>query len=107
MCTIVALPSLTVLSIVFVHGLRGHLRNTWGAHDEQEPHEPVFWPETLLPMSVKESRILTFGYPTEFVTFFCINTEPISHTSIDHHSASLISALGNFRRKTHTVSTSS
>lgn len=89
----------TVVDIVFVHGLRGNPKTTWEGFD-QETEEQVFWPKSLLPGSVKESRIFTFGYPTDFVTFYGINTEPVTHTSIDHHSASLISQLGNFRRET-------
>ncbi|KAF2265052.1 SesB protein [Lojkania enalia] len=92
----------SVVDIVFVHGLRGHPRKTWEAQDPENPDELVFWPQDLLPETIKNSRIFSFGYATQFVTFYGINTEPINHTSIDHHSASLILKFGNVRRDTQT-----
>ncbi|RDL34716.1 uncharacterized protein BP5553_07844 [Venustampulla echinocandica] len=57
----------------------------------------------LLPETIKESRIFSFGYPTDFATFYPIVTpESIAHTTIDNHSSSLILKLANERRETNT-----
>jgi len=64
----------------------------------------IFWPKELLPETIKESRIFSFGYPTDFATFYPIVTpESIAHTTIDNHSSSLILKLDNVRRETNTV----
>ncbi|KAH7355492.1 hypothetical protein BKA66DRAFT_475497 [Pyrenochaeta sp. MPI-SDFR-AT-0127] len=93
----------SVVDIVFVHGLRGNPRTTWEAvYKEDDEEFKVYWPAELLPKTIKESRIFSFGYLTEFATFYPILPEPVSHTKIDHHSTSLILKLGNYRRVSKT-----
>ncbi|KAI9726410.1 MAG: hypothetical protein M1834_009038 [Cirrosporium novae-zelandiae] len=90
------------VDIVFVHGLRGHPKTTWEGVDPGDG-ERIYWPKDLLPNIVPESRIFSFGYPTDFATFYPIVTpELIAHTTIDKNSTSLILKLGNRRRETHT-----
>ncbi|EFR02207.1 SesB protein [Nannizzia gypsea CBS 118893] len=87
--------------IIFVHGLRGHPRRTWEAVNPSDPAEKVFWPKDLLPTTFPESRIFSFGYLSEFVTFYP-SLAPITHTSIDNISTTLIERLDTKRRATHT-----
>ncbi|KAH8884937.1 hypothetical protein GQ53DRAFT_593616, partial [Thozetella sp. PMI_491] len=78
-------------SIVFIHGFTGHPERTWvckkgtpahreggiAGHDTAEltskvrklnpfstPSTPVYWPRDLLPTTVPDARILTYGYDT-------------------------------------------
>lgn len=82
----------------------GHPRNTWEAVNLSDPSEMIYWPKELLPITVPESRVFAFGYPTGFATFYPIVTDPIAHTTIDNNAASLVVKLGTIRRETHTVS---
>jgi hypothetical protein len=93
---------------VFVHGLRGHPQHTWEAvnpdEDADEDNKKIFWPKILLPNTIKECRIFSYGYPTDFVTFYPVVTPgSISRMSIDNHSTSLMLKLGNVRREDNTV----
>ncbi|KAF4625704.1 hypothetical protein G7Y89_g12459 [Cudoniella acicularis] len=92
------------VDIVFVHGLMGHPRDTWEAVNPSDPSEMIYWPKELLPITVPESRVFAFGYPTGFATFYPIITDPIAHMTIDNDSTSLIVKLGTIRRETHTES---
>ncbi|KAK0671872.1 YVTN repeat-like/Quino protein amine dehydrogenase [Cercophora samala] len=50
--------------IVFVHGLGGSSRMTWSKNRDIE----LFWPAKFLPLepNLKDTRILTFGYNSNF-----------------------------------------
>ena len=52
----------SILSIVFVHGLRGHRLNTWTKGG-------ICWPKDLLPneRALSNVRILSFGYDSRVV----------------------------------------
>ncbi|WZH49502.1 putative ribonuclease p mrp protein [Fusarium acuminatum] len=49
-----------IVDIVFLHGLRGHMEQTW-------TKENVLWPSTLLPKDIPEARIFLFGYDSAIV----------------------------------------
>ncbi|KAI0467756.1 hypothetical protein F4859DRAFT_492567 [Xylaria cf. heliscus] len=58
-------PSTTrCVDIIFVHGLGGASRRTWSKYGDPS----LFWPGTFLPFEpdIKEARILTFGYNSNF-----------------------------------------
>ena len=81
---------LTELSIVFVHGLRGHNRNTWTKDD-------VCWPKDLLPKekALSHTRVLTFGYDANIVNH-------MGHASLNtlfEHSIGLLNELARERRQ--------
>jgi hypothetical protein len=46
------------VDICFVHGLTGNRDSTWTTSGQTEP-----WPNALLPASLEDARILTFGNP--------------------------------------------
>ncbi|EFX04723.1 nb-arc and ankyrin domain containing protein [Grosmannia clavigera kw1407] len=45
------------VDICFVHGLTGNRESTWTAKGQTKP-----WPKTLLPQTLSDARILTYGY---------------------------------------------
>ncbi|KAI0542086.1 Alpha/Beta hydrolase protein [Xylaria digitata] len=62
------------VDIVFLHGLRGHPKDTW-------TKEGVLWPKVLLASDIPASRIFLFGYDTRVVS---ISNPAIANT--DFHS---------------------
>ena len=77
-------------SIVFVHGLRGHRRNTW-------TKDGVCWPAELLSKedALAHVRVLTFGYDADIVKLI---GRP-SLNSLFDHSINLLNALSRARRQ--------
>jgi hypothetical protein len=77
-----------------VHGLGGHPEETWSTRvtDLAGPQEParegrtVFWPKDLLPQSIRNVRIMTYGYEADPVAVW-------SHVNIFQHSRDLLIAL--------------
>jgi hypothetical protein len=57
-------PSERQVDIVFVHGLGGSSRLTWSKNRDLH----YFWPLKFLPLEpvIKDARILTFGYNSNF-----------------------------------------
>jgi hypothetical protein len=88
---------LTLHSIIFVHGLRGHPRRTWEtapvttrkrsrlkslfqrrghaasftsteeAHASSSPPSSVFWPEQYLAADIPKARVWTYGYNADVI----------------------------------------
>ena len=76
-------------SIIFVHGLCGHRRETWTKND-------VCWPKELLSKeeALSHIRVLTFGYDAQIVN-------PMGHASMNslfEHSINLLGELSRERR---------
>ena len=80
---------LQLLSIIFVHGLRGHRLNSW-------TKQGICWPKDLLPRepALSNVRILSFGYDSRVVDF---GGHP-SLNSLFNHSISLLNGLCRERR---------
>jgi protein SERAC1 len=79
-----------MLSLVFVHGLCGHRKNTW-------TKDGVCWPEKLLSkeLALSHVRILTFGYDANIV-------DPSGRGSLNslfEHSINLLNELSRERRR--------
>ena len=75
---------LTPISIIFVHGLRGHRRDTW-------TKQGICWPKDLLGIepALSNVRILSFGYDSRVVVF----GGRVSLNSIFKHSMSFLNGL--------------
>jgi len=103
-------------SIILVHGLGGHPIDTWTwkpsilnkassgikdafkskkgqiVTDEGSASSPtgvVFWPKDLLPLSIKNARILTYGYDSDPVHFF----ESVHRSSIYQQATNFLDDL--------------
>ncbi|KAK3317737.1 Alpha/Beta hydrolase protein [Cercophora scortea] len=72
------------VDVIFVHGIRGHLENTWAQGEGGPP-----WPRTLLPRRLPEARILTFGYDANPIAFRL----SVSGNKIGDHAKNLLSAV--------------
>ena len=107
----------TIADIIFVHGLRGHPRKTWQLEKSQETTDErsgskwfwkkkkdgkdgklkqdqpgsenrCYWPFDLLPLDVKNVRVLTYGYdssPTHWV-------KAANRMTISQHATNLLAA---------------
>jgi protein SERAC1 len=75
-------------SIVFVHGLGGHRRETWTKDD-------VCWPKELLSKepALSHIRVLTFGYDANIVKLM----GRASLNSLFDHSINLLNELSRER----------
>lgn len=78
----------TPASLVFVHGLDGHWRSSWTAHNG------VFWPRDLIPNIFPESRIFAFAYDARTKA-----DTPLPMDVYDH-ATELIGSLANEREIT-------
>lgn len=78
----------TPASLVFVHGLDGHWRSSWTAHNG------VFWPRDLIPKIFPESRIFAFAYDARTKA-----DTPLPMDVYDH-ATELIGSLANEREIT-------
>jgi len=87
--------ALTMVSIVFVHGLTGHRVKTW-THTESG----TFWPADLLKQDVhlRRSRVLSFGYDADIAHFW----SPAGQNRIGSHATNLVSALAQLHDETDT-----
>lgn len=81
------------LSIIFVHGLTGHLTRTWTVPGSAAP-----WPQELLPKIVKVARILAFGYDSRMTDW-----NSVSQNRIGNHSRNLLQEVADYRENDMTV----
>lgn len=102
-------------SIVLVHGLGGHPIDTWTYTSpklsagglrrtlgipKKQPEErdndgdgSIFWPAELLPQSIKNARILTYGYDSDPVHFL----NSVNRSNIYQHATNLLQNLSDER----------
>lgn len=59
------------------------------------PSSSTYWPQTLLPETVPDARIFTFGYDANIVGFL----SSASQNSIHQHAQNLLSDLADLREK--------
>ena len=105
-------------SIIFVHGLFGHPKNTWTARPprdtqrqksivdhstipprkklkigSQELFDEIFWPRDLLPTEIPTARIITWGYDVRIESLL---TET-SKATVFQHAETLLGDLAMLR----------
>jgi hypothetical protein len=88
-------PELILASVVFVHGLRGSIGQTW-----LHQGTGTYWPRDFLSKDLPNCRILAFGYDADIVNFW----NPASKNRIGNHAENLVGALAGEREITDTVS---
>lgn len=81
------------VSLVFIHGLTGDRERTW-KYGDAEP-----WPATLLPTTLPEARVLTFGYDAYVTDVGGV----VSKNRVSHHAMNLVAALATYRASNDTV----
>lgn len=77
------------MDIVFVHGLRADMENTWVKNK-------VFWPAQLLPKQFPDARIFLFGYDT---SIFNLQPGKVAKTEVRSNADDLGSKLAAERSK--------
>jgi hypothetical protein len=109
------LTGLVVSSIVFVHGLGGHPKDTWSttalkaeakggffsrlkhqsdANSDLAGDGTVFWPSDLLPQAIKNARIMTYGYDSDPLVVW----SAVNRTNVFQHAKDFLIALTSQRR---------
>jgi hypothetical protein len=73
-----------IQSLVFVHGLRGNPIESWKTGN-------IVWPRDLLPQSLPNVRVMTYGYDADVMNFF--SNAKVSKSSIFQHSINLLEDL--------------
>lgn len=82
-----------MLSIVFVHGLRGSIEGTW-------TKDGVLWPKAFLAKDIEDSRISLFGYDSGIIHWDQAN---LARTKLENDAEGLCGHLAAQRSKTDTV----
>ncbi|PVH69209.1 hypothetical protein DL98DRAFT_522326 [Cadophora sp. DSE1049] len=80
------------VDIVFLHGLRGNMTETWTKNG-------VLWPKELFPKDVPKSRISLFGYDTGITHW---DQNEVQRTEIHSDADDLCARLDAERSKTNT-----
>ena len=75
------------MDIVFVHGLTGDRERTW-----KSSHSDTTWPKDLMPESIPQSRILTFGYNA-----YVVRSGGLSNNKVRDHARNLVNELARVR----------
>jgi pimeloyl-ACP methyl ester carboxylesterase len=87
--------SLTIISIIFVHGLTGSYRSTW-----TEKSSNIFWPKDLLAKDdLPPTRIWSYGYDAHIAHFWAMT----SQNGIYDHASNLVNELSQERERTDTM----
>ena len=81
-------------SVLFVHGLGGHWRETWRNSHAQQP-----WPQAWLPDKLENARILSWGFDSHVSDW----TRIVSQNTVTDHANSLLRDLSNYRDDDNTV----
>ena len=99
-------------SLVLVHGLGGHPRDTWTSDQNilskaltsvlhKQPKLAVFWPADLLAPRIPNVRILVYGYDSSPAHIF----DAVSRISVYQHSSNLLQDLASDEERVKDVST--
>lgn len=73
-------------SIIAIHGLDGHLRQSFTADNG------MFWLEHALPARIRDSRVMTYGWDADTQ-----NRTHLTEQTIFDNGQQLISDIANFR----------
>ncbi|KAI1828105.1 hypothetical protein F4861DRAFT_529005 [Xylaria intraflava] len=84
----------SAVDIILIHGLTGHSEKTWTANGAATP-----WPQTLLPRTIPNARVLTFGYDA-YITDW---RDMVSEDRIRKHSMNLLTAIATYRANDNTA----
>jgi hypothetical protein len=76
-------------SIVAIHGLDGHCKNSWTADNG------VLWLRDLLPDQIPSARILTYGYDAD-----TRGKDILSSLTLHSHAETFVAKLTLFRKTT-------
>ncbi|KAK3329184.1 hypothetical protein B0H66DRAFT_15304 [Apodospora peruviana] len=112
-------PEEASLDIVFLHGFTGHPEKTWTHKDgdvaksrsqwkeggkpgnffsrlnRKSAERVVFWPRDLLPATIPEARVLTYGYDTHLTH---VLGRPLNRTTVYDIAGDFLVALEASRR---------
>ncbi|KAL8760155.1 MAG: hypothetical protein Q9184_003412 [Pyrenodesmia sp. 2 TL-2023] len=78
------------MSVIFVHGLRGHPEKTWSA---KKKDGFLLWPQILLPKVIPDAQVFTWGYDADIDGFL----SSAGQSTIYQHAGSLLSDLSDLR----------
>ncbi|KAK0652759.1 hypothetical protein B0T16DRAFT_347215, partial [Cercophora newfieldiana] len=85
------------LDIAFIHGFTGHPVGTWTHENDliRPVSTSVYWPRDLLPITIPNGRILTYGYDTNLRHAF---SRPLNQATVYDIAGDFLVALGAERR---------
>ena len=78
-----------ISSVVMIHGLDGHWKSSWTSENG------VYWPQDLLPATVPQARVLSYGYDAR-----TSGSTPLSEQYLHDHAYELIGSLAMKREMT-------